>query len=236
MSEDKTTLNLNKRTLTGKKIKSLREQGLVPSVIYGGDKDPILAESPYIATEKALLRVGYHSPINLDIAGKPQLALVKTVDIDPVKRTIRNIGFQAISADEIVEATTPITIINFETSEANKLHYAILQVMEEIDIKAKPADLPSELVADAGVMATLDDRITISDLKLPNGVEFSDKELDPEQVVANLYDPAAEAAAREAEEAAAAAAAETEAASEAADVPSDNGAATPETPAEETSE
>ena len=36
-------------------------------------------------------------------------------------------------------------------------------------------------------------------MKLPEGVVFADKELDPEQVIASLYDPAAEAEKREAE-------------------------------------
>ena len=41
--------------------------------------------------------------------------------------------------------------------------------------------------------------MTIADIKLPAGVTLADKELDPEQAVANVYDPAEEAAEREAE-------------------------------------
>lgn len=211
MSEEK--LQLAKRELTGKKLKKIREQGLIPSVVYGGDKEPLLTASPYNITEKALKSVGYHSPIDLDLSGKEQMAMVKNVDIDPVKRTIRNVEFQTISADDVVEATTPIVIIGFETSEAAKTNLSTLQVLEEIDIKAKPADLPSQLEVDASRITSVDDRLTIADIKLPKGVELSDKELDPETAVATIFDPAAEAAAREAEEAAAAAA-EAESAAE----------------------
>ena len=129
----------------------------------------------------------------------------------------------------MVEATTPIVIVNFDASEASKIyHFAITQTLEEIDVKAKPADLPEELEIDATNMKEIDDKLTISDIKLPAGVEFADKELEGEQVIASLYDPAAEAAAREAEEAAAAAAEPVDA----ADVPSENG----EKPAEEGTE
>ncbi len=197
MSEDK--LSLAKRVVTGKKVKNLREDGLIPSVIFGGKDEPILAQSEYVATEKVLLSAGYHSPIDLDIDGKEQMALVKTVHLDPVKRTIMNIEFQAISANQIVEATAPIEIINFEQSDANKAHLTILQVMEEIDVKAKPADLPDAIIVDAANLKTVDDDITIADLQLPKGVELADKELDPEQIVANVYDPEQEAADREAE-------------------------------------
>ena len=212
-------LSLKKRELTGKKLKVLRASGLIPSVIYGG-KEPVLAASEYVATEKVLGQAGYHSPVDLDVAGKKHLAIVKDVQIDPVSRKIVNIEFQAISANEVVEATTPIVIVNFEASEASKIyHFALTQSMEEIDVKAKPADLPKELTIDATNLKEIDDKLMIKDIILPNGVEFADKEMDAEQVVASLYDPAAEAAAREAEAAAAAA----EAPVDAADVPSDNG-------------
>ena len=216
MSEYK--LALEKREITGKKIKTLREKGLIPSVIYGG-KAPILASSEYVATEKVLEKAGYHSPIDLTIDGKKQLAIVKDINLDAVSRRIINIEFQAISANEVVEATTPIVIKGFGESDASKLyHFMYNKAMEEIDIKAKPSDLPSEIELDASKLSSADDKLTVADIVLPAGVEFANKELDKEQVVISVYDPAAEAAAREAEEAAAA-----EENVEAADVPSDNG-------------
>ena len=212
-------LALEKRDITGKKIKNLRANGLIPSVVYG-EKEPVLASSEYVATEKVLEKAGYHSPIDLDLAGKKQLAIVKNVQLDPVSRKIINVEFQAISADEVVEATTPIVIVNYEASEASKIyHFALTQAMEEIDVKAKPADLPKELVVDAAKLVEVDDKLVLSDIALPKGVEFVDKEMSAEQVIASLYDPAAEAAVREAEEAAAA----EEAPVDAADVPSENG-------------
>ena len=209
-------LALVKRELTGKKTKSLRAEGLIPSVVYGG-KDPVLLASEYVATEKVLRAAGYHSPIDLDMGGKSQLAIVKDVHIDPVSRQIINIEFQAISANEVVVATTPIVVVNFEESEASKIyHFAMTHSIEELDVKAKPADLPKELTVDASGLKEVDDKLTVADIKLPAGVELADKELDPEQVIASLYDPAAEAEKREAEA--------EEPAMEAADVPADNGA------------
>ena len=223
------SLKLEKRELTGKKLKTLRESGMIPSVVYG-EGEPKMGASEYVATEKVLEGAGYHSPIDLDLAGKKQLAIVKDVQIDPVSRKIVNIEFQAIKADSVVEATTPIVIVNFEASDASKIyHFAMTQAMEEIDVKAKPADLPKELTIDASALSSVDDKLTIANIVLPAGVELADKEMSQEQVVASLYDPAAEAAAREAEDKAAAEAAPVDA----ADVPSDNGSAPEEASAEE---
>lgn len=209
-------LTLEKREVVGKKLKDLRAQGIIPSVIYGL-AEPILASSEYVATEKVLEGAGYHSPINLDVAGKSQLAIVKDVQHDPVSRKIINIEFQAISADAVVEATTPIVIVGFEASEASKIyHFAMTQVIEEIAIKAKPSDLPAELEIDASKLTSVDDKLTIADLALPKGIELADKELESDQVIASLYDPAAEAEKREAESA-------DDASANAADVPAENG-------------
>ena len=41
-----------------------------------------------------------------------------------------------------------------------------------------PADLPKELEVDASGLETIEDKLTIADIKLPEGVEFADKELD----------------------------------------------------------
>ena len=192
-------LTLKKRELTGKKLGNLRKQGLIPSVVYGG-KSPIMGASEYVPTEKVLEKAGYHSPIDLDIDGKKQLAIVKDVQLDPVSRMILNVEFQAISAREAVVATTPVVVVNFEESEASKTyHFAINQSVVELDVKAKPADLPKELTVDASQMKEVEDKITIADITLPKGVEFANKEIDNEQVVASLYDPAVEAEKREAE-------------------------------------
>ena len=210
-----TKLALAKREVSGKKVKNLRAQGLIPSVVFG-EGEPILTQSVYNETEKAVRAAGYHSPIDLTIDGKAQLVLVKTVDIEPVKGLIRNIEFQAIKADKPVVATTPIKVVNFETSDASKAHLVLSLVLEEIDVKAKPADLPEAIEVDASKLATVEDGLTIADIVLPKGVEFADKELDKELAIANVYDPATEAAEREAKAEADKAADEAKVAEEAA--------------------
>lgn len=208
-------LSLSPRDVAGKKVKKLRDENLIPSVLSGRGVEPTLWSSDYNATEKVLNAAGYHSTIDLDLNGKKQLAIAKNVSIDPVSRRILNVEFQAVSASEVIEATTPIVIVNFEASDASKLHhFAYTQAIEEIEVKAKPADLPSELELDASGLADADSKLTIADLKLPKGVELADKELDSDQVIVSVYDPAAEAAAREAESVTSEPAAEDSAASE----------------------
>ena len=216
-------LSLEKREATGKKLKALRAEGKIPSVVYGGNKEPEMLMSEYVPTEKVLLEAGYHSPIDLMIDGKKKMVIVKNVDIDPVSRKIVNVEFQAISAREAVVATTPIVVINFEESEASKTyHFAMNLMIDEIDVKAKPVDLPKELTIDAAKLESVDDKLTLASIKLPEGVEYADKEIDLEQTVVSLYDPAAEAEKRAAEEANEAAEAENAESSEEAPAEAEN--------------
>jgi large subunit ribosomal protein L25 len=212
-----TLLSLKGREIAGRKVATLRSQGLVVGVVYGKDFPATKVQSEYLPTERALEAVGYHSPIELEIEGKKQLAMVKNVEVNAVSQRIMNVEFHAISADDVVVAETPIEITGYEQSEANKIHLTLLQVLEDIEVKAKPTDLPKSLVVDGSKMESLESELTIADIKLPANVKFADAEIDMEQVIATVYDAAADAAAQEAAdkaaaEAAAAAAATTEAA------------------------
>jgi large subunit ribosomal protein L25 len=128
--------------------------------------------------------------------------------MDYVKNRISHVSFQAISADQIVTTEVPIEAVAFDESEAGKAGLEVMQSIESIEIKAKPADLPEKLEVDAAGTKEPGDRLTVADIALPSGVSLADAD-EAELTIASIIDPAAEAAKAEA---AAKAAAEAEAA------------------------
>lgn len=74
----------------------------------------------------------------------------------------------------------------------------MLQALESVEVKAKPADLPEALEISIAHLATDEDKILLSDITLPEGVEYADAEQDLDLVIANVYEPAALEAANEA--------------------------------------
>lgn len=208
------SLKLDKRTVEGKKIAKLRESGYVPSVVYGGQDQPYKTQSPIVETAKIVHKAGRHSPINLMIDGKKKLAIIKNIDMDPVKHTLRHVAFHTIKQNDIITTEVPVILVGEGESAAERAGLVVLQAIEHLEVKAKPADLPESLEVSIVGLENIDDRITVSDIKLPSGVEFADLDQDMELVIANVYEPGAlqaanEAAGGEAEE-------ETE-------VPSENG-------------
>lgn len=192
------SLKLDERTLEGKKLAKLRESGFIPSVIYGGKDQPIMTQSKQIETAKVVHIAGKHTPVSLSIDGKKKLAIIKSIDIDPVKRSLRHIAFHIIKQSDVITTEVPVILTGLGESAAEKAGLVILQAIEHIEIKAKPADLPESIEIKVAGLETTDDKISVGDIKLPEGVEFADNEQDLELVIANVYEPSALAAANEA--------------------------------------
>lgn len=192
------TLKLTERTVVGKKLAKLRNSGVVPSVIYGGSNEPVLTQSLTVDTAKVVQVAGKHTPINLLIDGKKRLAIIKDIDADPVKHILRHIAFHAIKQSDIITTEVPIVLVGEGESVAEKAGLVVLQAIDNIEVKAKPADLPSSLEISIINLATEDDKLLVKDIKLPEGVEFADIDQDMELVIANVYEPSALQAANEA--------------------------------------
>lgn len=192
------TLTLNTRTVSGKKVSKLRQDGLVPSVVYGGHADAISTQSGIVETTKVSHAAGKHTPINLVIDGKKKLAIIKSIDVDPVKHQVRHVAFHTIKQNEVITTEVPIRLVGLGESEAEKAGLVVLQAIEHVEIKAKPADLPEALELSVAGLKTDEDKLTLGDVKLPSGVEYADVEQDLELVVANVYEPSALQAANDA--------------------------------------
>jgi len=195
---DKINLKLDVREQQGKKVARLRQEGFVPGVVYGHGFDPILVKSDYGTIEKVVREAGKHTPVHVTIDGKQKITLIKDIDRNPVKNRIRHVSFHAVKANEVVHAEVPIHLIGEGESAAEKAGLIVLQAIETVEIKAKPANLPDALEVSIANLETDEDKITLADITLPEGVEYADVDQDLELVVANVYEPAALEAANEA--------------------------------------
>lgn len=195
---DTINLTLEARKLQGKKVSQLRRNGLVPGVVYGHGMDPTLVQVPYGPLDKVVRLAGKHSPVHIELGAKKRISLIKDVDRNPVTLQIQHVSFHAVKANEIVTAEVPIHLIGSGESAAEKAGLIILQAIESVEVKAKPADLPDSLEISIAELESAEDRVTFADIALPKGVEYADVEQDLELVIASVYEPAALEAANEA--------------------------------------
>ena len=177
--------------MTGKKAAKLRKEGFVPSVVYGGHTEPVSTQSSLVDTTKVTRAAGKHTPVHLTINGKKKLAIIKAIDVDPVRHLVRHVAFHTIKQNEKIVTEVPIRLVGEGESAAEKAGLVVLQAIEHIEVRAIPANLPEVIEISISDLAGTDDKLTIADITLPEGVEFADAELDLSLVVANVYEPSA---------------------------------------------
>lgn len=195
---DKVELTLKKRDITGKQVKSLREEGMVPAVIHDHGKDSVVVMAPYLDMAKAYQRVGRHHPINLSAGSKHYTALIKSVTRDPKKNKITHVVFNAVAADQKVDASIPVKIKYAEEQEstpAERAGLVVLNQLEEVEVEAFPKDLPEVIYFDGEKLVDAGDSVTVADLKVPANVAIK---ADPGHPVATVFEPSALQAANDA--------------------------------------
>jgi large subunit ribosomal protein L25 len=223
MSNDTISLKLTERTEMGKAVKTLRRNGFVPANIYERGHESVAVSAPFVELTKVYHQAGKHHPVELDVAGKKYLAMIKDVDTDPLKGWVRHIAFHAINKNETVTAEIPVHVVG--EIPAERVSLLVLHPIDMVEVEALPANLPDELTVDGTKLVEVGDKLTVGDIVAPNGVTIL---TDPDHAVAVVEEPK--------DQIAEAAAEATENAESAAEVPSDNGSVDADEPAAENAE
>lgn len=199
------------RTATGKSAsRRFRREGKIPAVVYGAGKENLSLLLDHHEIFHCLETEGFHSAIiKINVGKQVEQAIVRDVQMHPVKPNVFHVDFQRVSATEKLHIAVPIHFIGEEDAPGVKTEHGIMSHMiNEVDVSCLPADLPEYLDIDVSGM-NLGDSVHLSDIKVPDGVELTALLHEGEdQVVATVYAPQIDAEAEELEEAEAAAAEE----------------------------
>ena len=83
------------------KAKQLRRNGLVPGHVFGGHlKESVLIQMDQKALNQMLATKHVGSRLTLSMDGKKLPVQIKEKDVNSMNGEIRNIGFQALAADQ----------------------------------------------------------------------------------------------------------------------------------------
>lgn len=161
----------------------LRAAGKIPAVLYGHGTDPVHVALP--GHQMLLLVRHANALIELDIAGKPQLALVKDVQRDPVHQIIEHIDLVVINKGEKVQVDVPVLVVGESVSGT-----IVNQDATSISLAVAATDIPQHVEVDVEGLEE-GARITAGELALPQGAVLV---TDPEVLVVAISVPAAAAA------------------------------------------
>lgn len=139
----------------------LRAEGKIPAVIYGHGTEPQHVALP--GHQVSLLIRRANALLDLDIAGKSQLTLVKDVQKDPVRQIIEHIDLIVITKGEKVAVDVPIIV----TGDPFPGTMASLDTTS-IALEVEATHIPQHIEVS---VEGLEDgtQITAGDLELPKG-------------------------------------------------------------------
>lgn len=183
-------LKAEKREILGKAVKTLRQRGFLPAVLYGEG----VAAQPVVVShknfEKAYREAGESTLLNLNVAGSSHTVLIHDVSHDPLRSTPMHADFYAVRMDKILRISVPI-VFTGESPAVKNEGGILVKVVQEIEVEALPADLPHKLSADLSALAAIDSRITVKDLARDERVKII---APPEEIVALVEPPRSEEA------------------------------------------
>ena len=144
-----------------------RLQNKVPAVVYhsGVEATPLSVDK--ISLNKAL-RTG-QMIFEVNVEDKNQFVLVKEIQYHPVTDEIMHIDFQKVKEDEKISLEVAIR----STGEAQgvKLGGLLVQMLNSVTVKCKPAEIPEFLEIDVTDME-MNTNLFVKDITLPEDVEM----------------------------------------------------------------
>ena len=182
----------------------LRRNNMVPAVIYGDKKEPLIIALPYKDVHKAIYSGGFLShTIDIDVDGTKHHVIPRDYQLDPVKDLPIHIDFLRVAKGAKINVQVPVHFINEEQSPGLKRGGTLNVVHHTLDLTVDADRIPEAIEIDLSGL-DIGETIHISNVKLPAGA--SDHSHEADVTIATIVAPSA----LRAEEGAAEAAAEGE--------------------------
>ena len=158
----------------------LRNEGLVPGVLYGRGKPP----HPFVVHERELRRAlsgdsGLHAILDvvLDGQGSTHPAVLKDYQQEVPSGKLAHIDLHEVRLDQPIQATVSVELIGEPAGV--KEGGVLSQVSRDLNVEALPMEIPDHLELDVSGMA-IGDTLRLVDLPTQEGVTYLD---DPEETV-----------------------------------------------------
>ena len=144
-----------------------RLQNKVPAVVYhsGIEATPLSVDK--ISLNKAL-RTG-QMIFEVNVEDKDQFVLVKEIQYHPVTDEIIHIDFQKVKEDEKI--SLEVAVRSSGEAKGVKLGGLLVQMLNSVTIKCKPAEIPEFLEIDVTDME-MNTNLFVKDITLPTDVEM----------------------------------------------------------------
>lgn len=183
---DALELKVQLRNITGRNVKHLRKQGIVPIILYGNNVESTPLQVQHRDLAKVLNEAGTHQLVALQIGNnQPQYTLAREIQRDVIRHDYLHADFYVVQMDQKVTAEVPI-ILRGEAPAVKEHGGVLTQGLDELEVECLPGDLINSVEVSIEELYELNDTIIVADLSLPDTLTILS---EPESMVAKIEPP-----------------------------------------------
>lgn len=173
------SLTVKERKVAQKsKLTELRNNSMLPGVVYGFNQKPVAIEGDYREIFKTVVDAGTSNIIILNLGTNKIRTIVKEYQTDPVSDKLTHVDFLAVDDKRNITTVVPL---NFKgTSKAvRELGGQLDQKGVTLTVKCFPKDLPSSINVDVSKLEKIGQIILVEDLEVGDNVEIINNPKEP---------------------------------------------------------
>lgn len=164
--------------------KKIRREGFIPAVVYGKNKESQTVSVENMALLKALRDEGRNAIISLDIENGTKIdVMVHDYQKDPVKWDVTHIDFIIVDMSE--EMDVAVTLHLEGDAQGVKEGGILQQPLYELQVRAKPRDIPEEITVDVSNLG-IGDSLSVEEIKVTGAFELID---EPDTTIVTILPP-----------------------------------------------
>lgn len=164
MIMDKKILKAEIRKLLGRKVKTIRKQGLVPANVYGKNVKSEALQVSEKEFKTVYKEVGETGLVTLEIGKEEKPVLVHNIQVNAKTDEILHVDFLQVDLKVKVTAKVPVEVVGESPAEKQAIG-TVVQYVNEVEVEALPADLPEKFEVDTSELSEVDQAIYVKDLK-----------------------------------------------------------------------
>ncbi len=177
-------ITVSERELTGKKVKRLRRQGLVPAVLYGRRTAAMSLTVPKRQLEQVIAKAGGTRLITVYIgdAATPRNVLLRSIQRDSLSGALLHVDLYEVSMTDKITAEIPIILVG-KAPAVDKGMGVLVHGLDSVQVQCLPGDLVPEIAVDISGLTEVHKSVAVGDLKLGEGLTLL---TNPEEMIATI--------------------------------------------------
>ncbi len=166
-------IQVQPRSVTGRRVEQLRREGVLPATVYGRGLDSVTVQLPYTAARDLLNNQGPNTLMDLTVEGEASSrpVVIRQISQDPVSRSLLHLEFYQVDMARPLQASVPVVTSGIAPA-VSRYGGMVVQVLDRVLIEALPADFPDQVVVDLAPLTTLESQIHVRDVVPPSGVKL----------------------------------------------------------------